>query len=128
MRVAKSIGGFLCAMAVYSFFTGCAGGGAGPEGAVNKFLGSLKSGNIESAVSHYSPEVLKEPGAKEKLTAVFKSSISTAGGIESYSIGESSVEGDDAKVTYTLNYKDGRSEENTINCVRVNGKWYLKLK
>ena len=128
MRVTKSIGGLLGAVAVYFFFTGCAGGGAGPEGAVNKFLGSLKSGKIESAVSHYSPDILKEPGAKEKLTSVFKSTISTAGGIESYSIGESSVEGDDAKVTYTLNYKDGRSEENTINCVRVNGKWFLKLR
>ncbi len=128
MRVTKSIGGFLCAVAVYLFFTGCVGGDAGPKGAVNKFLESLKSGDIESAVSHYSPEVLGEPGAKEKLTAVFKSTISSAGGIESYSIDESMVEGDDAVVTYTLDYKDGRSEENTINCVRVNGKWYLKLR
>lgn len=128
MRAAQSIGGFLCAVAVYTLFTGCAGGSAGPDGAVKKFLGSLKNGNIESAVSYFSPEILKEPGAKEKLTAVFKSTTSTAGGIESFSIGESSVDGDDASVKYTLNYKDGRSEENTINCTRVKGKWYLKLR
>jgi hypothetical protein len=128
MNAVRGIGEFLCFVAVFTFFTGCGGGSSGPEGAVNKFLGSLKSGKIESAVSQYSPDILKEPGAKEKLTAVFKSSISEAGGIKSFSVDESSVDGDNAEVSYTLNYQDGRSEENTVNCVRVNGKWYLKLR
>ncbi len=113
------------------FFSGCGqsgGGGGGPEGVVKSFLKSAQAKNYSKAITCYSPSIAEEPGAKEKLTGYLKSSMEQKGGIASFSVGEASIDGEKARVSYTVTYKDGAQDESKINCVKENGKWYLSLK
>lgn len=107
---------------------GCGGGaGSGPEGTVNRFFQSVKAKKYEQAVSCYAPSQVSEPGASEKMTGYLKSSMEQKGGIASFTVGEAAVDGDEAKVSYTVNYKGGGKDESRVTCLKEDGKWFLSI-
>jgi hypothetical protein len=105
----------------------CGSASSGPEGVVETFLKSAKAGNFDKAVGLYAPEVLEQPGAKEKLTSFVKAGLSQHDGVGSYTVGTAEVSENSAQVPYTITYKDGSDDKGSMSVEKIDGKWYLSV-
>ena len=111
----------MCLFAV--MFSGC-GGAKTPKDVAEKSIKCLKNKDYKGYVelvslkdeAKMSSEELKK--SREQMAVLLESKISSEvdkkGGIDSYEIGEETIDEDEAKVKATIKYGDGSEKESTI--------------
>lgn len=123
----------MCLFAV--MFSGC-GGAKTPKDVAEKSIKCLKNKDYKGYVelvslkdeAKMSSEELKK--SREQMAVLLESKISSEvdkkGGIESYEIGEETIDEDEAKVKTTIKYGDGSEKESTIKLKKnEDGDWKI---
>lgn len=123
----------MCLFAV--MFTGC-GGAKTPKDVAEKSIKCLKNKDYKGYVelvslkdeAKMSSEELKK--SREQMAVLLESKISSEvdkkGGIDSYEIGEETIDEDEAKVKATIKYGDGSEKESTIKLKKnEDGDWKI---
>ena len=123
----------MCLFAV--MFSGC-GGAKTPKDVAEKSIKCLKNKDYKGYVelvslkdeAKMSSEELKK--SREQMAVLLESKISSEvdkkGGIDSYEIGEETIDGDEAKVKATIKYGDGSEKESTIKLKKnEDGDWKI---
>ena len=123
----------MCLFAV--MFSGC-GGAQTPKDAAEKSSKCLKVKDYKGYVelvslqdeAKMSSEELKK--SREQMAVLLESKISSEvdkkGGIDSYEIGEETIDEDEAKVKATIKYGDGSEKESTIKLKKnEDGDWKI---
>lgn len=123
----------MCLFAV--MFSGC-GGAKTPKDVAKKSIKCLKNKDYKGYVelvslkdeAKMSSEELKK--SREQMAVLLESKISSEvdkkGGIDSYEIGEETIDEDEAKVKATIKYGDGSEKESTIKLKKnEDGDWKI---
>ena len=123
----------MCLFAV--MFSGC-GGAKTPKDVAEKSIKCLKNKDYKGYVelvslkdeAKMSSEELKK--SREQMAVLIESKISSEvdkkGGIDSYEIGEETIDEDEAKVKATIKYGDGSEKESTIKLKKnEDGDWKI---
>lgn len=123
----------MCLFAV--MFSGC-GGAKTPKDVAEKSIKCLKNKDYKGYVelvslkdeAKMSSEELKK--SREQMAVLLESKISSEvdkkGGIDSYEIGEETIDEDEAKVKATFKYGDGSEKESTIKLKKnEDGDWKI---
>ena len=123
----------MCLFAV--MFSGC-GGAKTPKDVAEKSIKCLKNKDYKGYVelvslkdeAKMSSEELKK--SREQMAVLLESKISSEvdkkGGIDSYEIGEETIDEDEAKVKATIKYGDGSEIESTIKLKKnEDGDWKI---
>ena len=123
----------MCLFAV--MFSGC-GGAKTPKDVAEKSIKCLKNKDYKGYVelvslkdeAKMSSEELKK--SREQMAVLLESKISSEvdkkGGIDSYEIGEETIDEDEAKVKATIKYGDGSEKESTIKLKKKeDGDWKI---
>ena len=123
----------MCLFAV--MFSGC-GGAKTPKDVAEKSIKCLKNKDYKGYVelvslkdeAKMSSEELKK--SREQMAVLLESKISSEvdkkGGIDSYEIGEETIDEDEAKVKATIKYGDGSEKESTIKLKKnEDGDWKI---
>ena len=123
----------MCLFAV--MFSGC-GGAKTPKDVAEKSIKCLKNKDYKGYVelvslkdeAKMSSEELKK--SREQMAVFLESKISSEvdkkGGIDSYEIGEETIDEDEAKVKATIKYGDGSEKESTIKLKKnEDGDWKI---
>lgn len=123
----------MCLFAV--MFSGC-GGAKTPKDVAEKSIKCLKNKDYKGYVelvslkdeAKMSSEELKK--SREQMAVLLESKISSEvdkkGGIDSYVIGEETIDEDEAKVKATIKYGDGSEKESTIKLKKnEDGDWKI---
>ena len=123
----------MCLFAV--MFSGC-GGAKTPKDVAEKSIKCLKNKDYKGYVelvslkdeAKMSSEELKK--SREQMAVLRESKISSEvdkkGGIDSYEIGEETIDEDEAKVKATIKYGDGSEKESTIKLKKnEDGDWKI---
>ena len=123
----------MCLFAV--IFSGC-GGAKTPKDVAEKSIKCLKNKDYKGYVelvslkdeAKMSSEELKK--SREQMAVLLESKISSEvdkkGGIDSYEIGEETIDEDEAKVKATIKYGDGSEKESTIKLKKnEDGDWKI---
>ena len=123
----------MCLFAV--MFSGC-GGAKTPKDVAEKSIKCLKNKDYKGYVelvslkdeAKMSSEELKK--SREQMAVLLESKISSEvdkkGGIDSYEIGEETIDDDEAKVKATIKYGDGSEKESTIKLKKnEDGDWKI---
>ena len=123
----------MCLFAV--MFSGC-GGAKTPKDVAEKSIKCLKNKEYKGYVelvslkdeAKMSSEELKK--SREQMAVLLESKISSEvdkkGGIDSYEIGEETIDEDEAKVKATIKYGDGSEKESTIKLKKnEDGDWKI---
>lgn len=123
----------MCLFAV--MFSGC-GGAKTPKDVAEKSIKCLKNKDYKGYVelvslkdeAKMSSEELKK--SQEQMAVLLESKISSEvdkkGGIDSYVIGEETIDEDEAKVKATIKYGDGSEKESTIKLKKnEDGDWKI---
>ena len=123
----------MCLFAV--MFSGC-GGAKTPKDVAEKSIKCLKNKDYKGYVelvslkdeAQMSSEELKK--SREQMAVLLESKISSEvdkkGGIDSYEIGEETIDEDEAKVKATIKYGDGSEKESTIKLKKnEDGDWKI---
>ena len=123
----------MCLFAV--MFSGC-GGAKTAKDVAEKSIKCLKNKDYKGYVelvslkdeAKMSSEELKK--SREQMAVLLESKISSEvdkkGGIDSYEIGEETIDEDEAKVKATIKYGDGSEKESTIKLKKnEDGDWKI---
>ena len=123
----------MCLFAV--MFSGC-GGAKTPKDVAEKSIKCLKNKDYKGYVelvslkdeAKMSSEELKK--SREQMAVLLESKISSEvdkkGGIDSYEIGEETIDEDEAKVKATIKVGDGTEKESTIKLKKnEDGDWKI---
>lgn len=123
----------MCLFAV--MFSGC-GGAKTPKDVAEKSIKCLKNKDYKGYVelvslkdeAKMSSEELKK--SREQMAVLLESKISSEvdkkGGIDSYVIGEETIDEDEAKVKATIKYGDGSEKESTVKLKKnEDGDWKI---
>ena len=123
----------MCLFAV--MFSGC-GGAKTPKDVAEKSIKCLKNKDYKGYVelvslkdeAKMSSEELKK--SREQMAVLLESTISSEvdkkGGIDSYEIGEETIDEDEAKVKATIKYGDGSEKESTVKLKKnEDGDWKI---
>ena len=123
----------MCLFAV--MFSGC-GGAKTPKDVAEKSIKCLKNKDYKGYVelvslkdeAKMSSEELKK--SREQMAVLLESKISSEvdkkGGIDSYEIGEETIDEDEAKVKAMIKYGDGSEKESTIKLKKnEDGDWKI---
>ena len=96
---------------------------SGPEDVVKKAITALQKGNYDAFASTYnlSSEEQKQLSAlaKEKISK----SLENNGGIKSFKVTDTQINGDEATVKIHMVYKDGTEEDESMKLKKVDGEW-----
>ena len=94
-----------------------------PEDVVKKALTALQKGNYDAFASTYNLSAEEQ----EQLSALAKEKISQSleskGGIKSFKVTDTQINGDEATVKVHTIYKDGSEEDETMKLKKVDGEW-----
>ena len=119
----KKILGFTLIVAALAIFAACSSSSNGPEAVVKKSITAIQKGDYKAFAATYnlseSDQEMLAGLAEEKISQ----SINEKGGIKSFDITESNIEGDEATVKVHYLYKDGSEEDETMNLELVDGEW-----
>ncbi|GHV00744.1 hypothetical protein FACS189483_10940 [Spirochaetia bacterium] len=121
MRKNKVMKGLLAAVFAASLVIGmvsCGGGGASPSAVVKNFFAAAEKGDAKKIAEYCTPEAGAMMGSLgEKLTESTKELGKITGTKET-------IDGDTAKVEVTFE----KGDPQTIDLVKVNGKWLVTIK
>lgn len=127
---------FVAAMCLFAVMFSSCGGPKTPKEVAEKSIKCLKDADYKGYMelvylkdeAKMSSEEVKK--SKEQMAVLLESKISSEvekkGGIDSYEIGDETVEGDEAKVKAIVKYGDGSDKESTIKLKKnEDGDWKI---
>lgn len=101
----------------------CSSKGDSPEAVVKKSITALQKGNYDAFAATYdlSESDRKQLAgmAEEKISK----SINEKGGIKSFKITDTQINGEEAIVNVHMIYNDGSEEDDTMKLKKVDGEW-----
>ena len=127
---------FVAVMCLFAVMFSDCGGAKTPKDVAEKSIKCLKNKDYKGYVelvslkdeAKMSSEELKK--SREQMAVLLESKISSEvdkkGGIDSYEIGEETIDEDEAKVKATIKYGDGSEKESTIKLKKnEDGDWKI---
>lgn len=135
MKKLKILASLIIVTLVFSFLTCCSGGSANtPGNSITKTYTLLKNKEFEKVSKMYvskGGEKLSEAESKkmEGLAAYAYEEHEKKDGLKNIEINEENVseDGNTAKVKFTIYFKNGDSDIQTRDLIKINGKWLVKL-
>lgn len=115
----------------------------GPSEIVKKYFDAVKYGDVETAISCFTPDIQAEWNAVMSLAGFFSSKATGFGDVSSllggliayantteyseyeFSIGNVNKSDNTATVTVNIRIDGSSAGSTTINCVKINNKWYI---
>lgn len=124
-NVARGTTLVMAALASVVILVGCGGGGNSPQGVVKRWEQAGKAKDKEALLACLEPESRKfmEQMMNRPGTTPVENEEKKAGSI---TINKTTINGDSAAVAVTVD-QEGAKTDRTINCVKVDGKWYIAL-
>lgn len=122
------------AVSATALFSACSAGK--PEDAPSAFYKASAAGEVEKAMEYVSfanfkaEEMVAAKGKVQMVIGQVQQMVASNDGLDKVEVIDS-VMGDDgnsARVTSKLFYKNGASRADTVNLVKEDGKWKIKLK
>ena len=114
-------------------FSACKGGSgkapkaSGPEVVAKTALEAMKKGDVKAFVNTFNLSDDDKAMLTSMIDEKLKEKIAEKGGIKSYEIGETSIDGEKATVKAKVYYKDGTDEDEDFHFTKVDGKWLQEL-
>ena len=102
-----------------------------PEEALAAITAVYQAEDIDGFLALVDPEVLKEAGAKDKMTGIAQMSfgiIRQNDGLKAIEIVSQEVEGDTASLKTNTMFANGKSNPSSLDLVKRDGLWYLTIK
>lgn len=123
---------FVLAIAVFMF---ACSSGSGPEKVAEKYVSAMINGDIETfmAVVHLTEEEKQQFNMmKGKMSEMLKAAAAAAelaGGVKSIKSTSTNYSGDKktASVSVKLEFKNGTSDEESVNLISTKDGWKVKL-
>ena len=119
----KKILGFTLVVAALALYAACSSSSNGPEAVVKKTISAIQKGDYNAFAATYnlseSDQKMLAGMAEEKIAQ----SLKEKGGIKSYDITETNIDGEKATVKVHYIYKDGSEEDETMYLELVDGEW-----
>ena len=114
---------FVCAMAL----TAC--GADGPGDVAVKFNRALADGDGKRAAAHLDPEApqMIRGMVEDKAEEMAKEMREEKDGLRRVRAIEQNIDGDNATVKIEATFGDGTTEEDEVEMVRRDGRWYVKV-
>jgi hypothetical protein len=118
-------------MGMLSLFTACGGSikQNSPSDAVLSINAAVREGDVETVLAMIDPVVMEQPQMKSKIQGMIGIGVAAAqsenGGVAQVEIVKEIIRGDSATVKVIDHYNDGTEEENEVNLVKRDGKWYM---
>lgn len=115
--------------------TSCGKGGSNtPSKTVIALFDSMKNKDFAKSAAMYvngKGEKLSEEEAKkiEGMIGMGAKNYEKKGGLDKVVIDEEKIneDGSSAKVNFTIHYKNGKTEKDKMNLIKVDGKWMMKV-
>ncbi len=105
-----------------------------PGKSVIALFDSMKSKDFEKSASMYvknkGEKLSKEEAKKlEGMIGMGAKNYEKKGGLDSITIDEEKIseDGNSAKVSFTIYYKNGKTEKETMHLAIINGKWMFEI-
>ena len=100
---------------------------SGPEAVAQKAVSALKKGDYKAYAATFNLSESDQQSLASMAEQKLSSLLEENGGIKSYKITDSEVNGDEATVTVHLTYQNGDEDDMEMSFVKVDGKWKQKL-
>ena len=110
------------------FIIACGGSPSTPEDSAKKFLSLVEQGD-NSALDLMAPELTQMLG-KEKLEKAIEEKskeIKEKGGIKSIDFADKKIEDNEATMSVTTNFQNGKSETEKMKMINKDGKWLITI-
>lgn len=121
----------LLALAAIVFVSSCKGGGtakqSGPEAAAKAAVEAIKKGDIKAFINTYNLSDDDKATLSALIEEKLQKKIDEKGGIKSYEILDSNIDGDKATVKVKIYYNNGTDEESTFKLTNVDGRWLQEM-
>ena len=112
-------------------FSACKGGqgskSSGPEDVAKAALEAIKKGDVKAFVDTFNLSDDDKAMLTSMIDDKLMDKINEKGGVKSYEIGETSIDGDKATVKAKVYYKDGTDEDEDFHFTKVDDKWLQEL-
>jgi len=114
-----------------SLFTACGGSikQNSPSDAILSINEAVRKGDVETVLEMIDPVVMEQPQMKSKVQGMIGVGVTAAqsehGGVAQVEIVKETIRGDTATVEVIDHYNDGTEEENEVNLIKRDGKWYM---
>ncbi|MBR4842173.1 MAG: DUF4878 domain-containing protein [Bacteroidaceae bacterium] len=119
----KKILVFSVVVAAMACFVACSSSGSGPEAVVEKAISAIQKGNYDAFAATYdlseSDQKMLSGLAEEKISK----SLEEKGGIKSFKITDTKIDGEEATVKVHFVYKNGSEDDETMKLKKVDGAW-----
>lgn len=117
---------FLAFVAGSLFYVACSSSN-GPEAVAKKAIVAIQKGDYDAYAATFdlssSDQKMLAGMAEEKIAE----EISDKGGIKSFKITDSTINGDSATVRVHLVYKDASEEDQVMDFTKVDGEWKQEM-
>lgn len=101
---------------------------SGPEKVAKQAAAAIQKGDYDAYAATFDLEPSDQKMLAGMIEEKAKTQINSKGGIRSYKIVDSEINGDEASVDLLLNYMDGSTEDTTMHFVQKDGKWLQTIK
>lgn len=121
----------LLALAAIVFVSSCKGGGttklSGPEAAAKAAVEAIKKGDMKAFINTYNLSDDDKATLSALMEEKLQQKLDEKGGIKSYEILDSNIDGDNATVKVKIYYNNDTDEESTFKLTNVDGKWLQEM-
>jgi hypothetical protein len=117
------------------FSVSSCGSGSAPSDTIKKAYDLMKTKDFEKVTALYvtrDGEMFSEEEAKKMeglLGMAAKEEFDSKDGLKNIVIDEETIEedGQTAKVKYTVHFKNGETEKEDVQLIKIDGKWFIKM-
>lgn len=101
---------------------------SGPEAVAKKAIAAIQKGDYDTYAATFDLSSSNQKKLAGMAEDKIQKEIADKGGIKSYKITNSSINGDDARVTVHIMYKDASEEDQVMDFTKVDGEWKQEMK
>ena len=98
-----------------------------PEGVAKKAITALQKGDYDTYASTFDLSSSDQKWLAGMAEEKADEGMNAKGGIKSFKITDSKINGDNATVTVHVVYKNGEEEDQHMSYVKVDGQWKQKM-
>ena len=109
-------------------FYACSSPSSGPEKVAKEAAAAFQKGDYDAYAATFDLSESDQKMLSGMIEEKAKSQIDSKGGIQSYKVVDSTIDGDEATVNMLITYKDGSTEDSQMHFVQKDGKWLQTIK
>ena len=109
-------------------FHACSSPASGPEKAAKEAAAAFQKGDYDAYAATFDLPESDQKMLSGMIEEKAKDQVASKGGIQSYKVVDSTIDGDEATVDMLITYKDGTTEESKMYFVQKDGKWLQVFK